>query len=147
MDATHAALAADDFCAIHNLYARYNLCSDAGDVAGYVDCFTEDGRLEVQPLDFKVAGQAQLRQHKERDASSRGGRYRRHWNGSIHLEGIAPGEARGRCYLVAYNGEPAQLPMIADVGVYDDRVVRCADGKWRFSQRVLVMDGSTWRRT
>jgi hypothetical protein len=147
MDSTRAALPADDFCAIHNLYARYNLCSDAGDVAGYVDCFTADGRLEVQPLDFKVAGQAQLRQHKERDANSRGGRYRRHWNGSIYLEALEPGAVRGRCYLVAYNGEPAQLPGIADVGVYDDRVVKCADGQWRFAQRLLVMDASTWRRT
>lgn len=147
MDATQAALSADDFWAIHNLYARYNLCSDAGDVAGYADCFTEDAGLEVQPLGFKVAGQAQLRQHKERDASSRGGRYRRHWNGSIHLEPAGPDRARGRCYLVAYNGDPGQLPALADVGVYDDRLVKCADGKWRFSYRLLVMDGSTWRRS
>lgn len=146
MDATKAALSADDFFAIHNLYARYNLCSDAGEVAGYADCFTEDGRLEVQPLGFKVAGQVQLREHKERDVKSRGGRYRRHWNGSLHLEPVGPGEVRGRCYLVAYNGEPAQLPVLADVGVYDDRVVKCADGKWRFSQRLLVMDASTWTR-
>ena len=72
---------------------------------------------------------------------------RRHWNGSICLEPVAPGTAHGRCYLVAYNGAPADLPVIADVGVYDDRVVRCADGKWRFSQRLLVMDASTWKRT
>jgi hypothetical protein len=147
MDATQAALSADDFCAIHNLYARYNLSSDAGDVEGYVDCFTEDGRLEVQPLGFMVAGQAHLREHKDRDAKSRGGRYRRHWNGSVHIELVGPGAARGRCYLVAYNGEAQHLPAIADVGVYEDRIVRCADGKWRFSQRLLVMDASTWKRT
>ena len=146
MDSTQAALSADDFFAIHNLYARYNLSSDAGDVAGYADCFTEDGGLELQPLGFKVAGHAQLREHKERDAKSRGGRYRRHWNGSLHLEPVGSGEVRGRCYLVAYNGEPAQLPAIADVGVYDDRVVKCPDGKWRFAHRLLVMDASTWTR-
>ena len=132
---------------IRELYARYAHTIDNGQFNEWLDCFTEDGRLEVQPLDFKIAGHAQLRQHKERDANSRGGRYRRHWNGSIHLEPAGAGAARGRCYLVAYNGEPGQLPAVADVGVYDDRVVKCADGAWRFSQRVLAMDGSTWKRT
>jgi hypothetical protein len=146
MSSTSAELSADDFFAIHNLYARYNLCSDEGEVEGYADCFTEDGKLELQPLGFKVDGRAQLREHKVRDVAGRGTRYRRHWNGSLHLEATAPGTVRGRCYLVAYNGERAELPAIADVGVYDDRVVKCADGKWRFAMRLLVMDASTWKR-
>jgi hypothetical protein len=146
MDTTPAGLSADDFFAIQNLYARYNLCSDEGEVEGYADCFTEDGVLELQPLGFKVAGREELRAHKERDMKSRGGRYRRHWNGSLHLEAAGPGAVRGRCYLVAYNGERSELPAIGDVGVYDDKVVKCADGKWRFSRRLLVMDAGTWTR-
>ncbi len=144
MDSASVKLRADDFFAIQNLYARYNHCSDRGEVEGYVDCFTEDGGLEAQPLGFKVVGRAHLREYKDRDVKSRGNRYFRHWNGSLHLEASAPGTVRGRCYLVEYAGERSQLPAISDVGAYDDKIVKCADGKWRFSHRLLVLEAGTW---
>ena len=145
MDSASVKLRADDFFAIQNRYARYNLCSDGGDVEGYVDCFTEEGGLEVQPLGFKVVGRSHLREYKDSDVKSRGNRYFRHWNGSLHLEASAPGTVRGRCYLVEYTGESSQLPAITYVGVYDDKIVKCADGKWRFSHRLLVLDAATWK--
>ncbi|MGE3702019.1 MAG: hypothetical protein AB7G08_25030, partial [Hyphomicrobiaceae bacterium] len=42
--------------------------------------------------------------------------YRRHWNGSVHLEKIDDNTVRGRCYLLAFNGKPKSLPAIADCG-------------------------------
>ncbi len=38
-------LSAQDYCEIQNLYAHYNLASDAGDAEAYASCFTEDGVL------------------------------------------------------------------------------------------------------
>lgn len=140
-------LSADDMFAIHNLYAKYNLCSDLGDAEGYADCFTEDAVLTVEPQGAKIEGRRAFLEHKTRDVASRGGRYRRHVNGSLMIEPLGDGTARGRCYLLAYNGDPGSLPDLADCGVYDDVVTKGEDGVWRFSRRALVMDGTTWSRS
>jgi hypothetical protein len=63
------------------------------------------------------------------------------------VEPTGEGTATGRCYLLAYNGEPGALPTVADCGVYEDVLVRGTDGAWRFKHRHLVMDGSTWKQS
>jgi hypothetical protein len=80
---------------------------------------------------------------KERDRAGRGGNYRRHWKGSVYLERQPGGCVRGRCHLVAYNGVPGELPILADCGVYVDTLVQ-VEGEWKFARRVLTMDASTW---
>src|SRR3546814_12136884 len=79
---------------------------------------------------FRVQGRADFVAFKKKDVAGRGGRYRRHWNGSIHLEKIAADTVRGRCYLSAYNGVPGSLPELADVGVYEDQV-EVGGAAWR----------------
>ena len=137
------ALSAQDYLDIQNLYALYNLSSDATDSDTYASCFTDDGVLEAATIGISVSGREALIAHKERDKANRGGKYRRHWNGSLHLELKSDGSVLGRCYLVAYNGIPGELPVLADCGVYEDTVI-CQDGEWKFSQRVLTMEGSSW---
>ena len=137
------SVAAQDFVDIQNLYARYNLMSDAGDPEGYASCFTDDGVLEIDPLGVKVQGRASFVTFKQKDAAGRGGRYRRHWNGSLHLEKIDADTVRGRCYFHGYNGKPGELPVFADAGVYEDRIVRTGGG-WRFARRHITMDASSW---
>ena len=130
---------------IQELYARYNLLSDAADAAGYADCFTASGAMLSPGVGIEVRGRAALIAHKERDKASRNGRYRRHWNANLCLEPLDDGTVRGRCYLLAYNGMPGSLPAIADCGVYEDILVR--DGAdWKFASRSLTMDGSTWNQ-
>ncbi len=138
-------LSAADFAEIQNLYGYYNLCSDAGEAEGYADCFTVDGRMIAPELDLAVRGRAALVAHKERDLAARGGAYRRHWNGSLHLEKIDASTVRGRCYLLAYNGRPGELPVLADCGVYRDTIVK-VDGRWKFAERHLTIDASTWSK-
>src|SRR5438477_464383 len=46
---TDGALSAQDHVDIQNLYARYNLTSDAADAEGYAACFTDDGVLQSEP--------------------------------------------------------------------------------------------------
>lgn len=141
-----SGLTAQDYVEIQNLYSYYNLCSDAGDTEGYASCFTEDGVLRAPQLDLEIEGRAALIDHKARDKAGRGERYRRHWNGSLHLEKLADGRVRGRCYLIAYDGELGALPVLADCGVYEDTVVE-VDGEWKFAERSLTMDASSWTRS
>jgi hypothetical protein len=141
-----------DHAEITDLYARYNHVSDAGDAEGYAGCFTPDGILRVRGLEIRdgvmrrdaaaeltVAGRSELAGFKRRDLAGRGGKYRRHWNGSLWLARVDGGAVRGRCYLLAYNGEPGELPVLAQAGVYDDTIVRDG-GAWRFSLRLLTLD-------
>ena len=134
---------AQDYVEIQNLYAFYNLASDAGDAEAYAGCFTDDGVLNIDHLKFTVKGKADLIAFKEKDKAGRGGRYRRHCSGSIVLEALDAGTVRGRCYLHGFNGLPGSLPELADVGVYEDRIVKVA-GEWRFASRTILMDGSRW---
>ncbi len=139
-------ISALDYLEIQNLYSYYNLMSDAADVEAYASCFTDDGVMESPEIGINVTGRSDLVAHKERDKANRGGKYRRHWNGSIHLERLSDGSVRGRCYLVAYNGEPGDLPILADCGVYEDILVK-VNGAWKFARRTLTMDGSTWGKS
>ena len=139
-----SGLSAEAYVEIQNLYAYYNLMSDAGDAEGYAGCFTAEGSVEIPALGMAVRGHDDLRAFKEKDAAGRGGRYRRHWNGSLHLEKQPDGSVRGRCYLHGYNGEPGELPRLADVGVYEDTIVR-VDGAWKFARRVIFMDATSFK--
>jgi hypothetical protein len=135
---------AQDYVDISNLYAYYNLCSDAGDPEGYASCFTEDGLLNLVTLSFTKRGRATLEAFKRADAAGRNGRYRRHWNGSLHLEAMPDGLIQGRCYFVAYNGTPGQLPDLSDAGHYVDTIVK-ENGAWKFAERRLTLDGTTFK--
>jgi len=138
-------LSVEDQLEIQSLYALYNLVSDACDIEGYADCFTADGEMLSVEVGIEVRGRDALKAHKQRDKDNRAGRYRRHWNGNLHLEKLAADRVRGRCYLIAYNGEPGALPAIADCGVYEDLLLK-VDGRWKFARRTLTMDGSTWNK-
>ncbi|MCC7417496.1 MAG: nuclear transport factor 2 family protein [Acidobacteria bacterium] len=135
---------AQDYVEIQNLYALYNLCSDAGDAEGYAACFTEDGVLVLATIGLTVTGRESFEEFKRRDKAGRPHIYRRHWNGSIHLEQVDATTVRGRCYLLAFNGTPAELPAIADCGVYEDTIVK-ENGAWKFARRHLEMDATTFK--
>ncbi len=139
------SLTIEDQLEIQNLYSLYNLASDKADVETYTNCFTDDGEMLSPEVGIEVRGRSALMEHKERDKANRKGRYRRHWNGNLHLEALDNGQVRGHCYLIAYNGHPGSLPAIADCGVYEDTLIK-VNGAWKFLRRVLTMDGSTWNK-
>jgi hypothetical protein len=141
---TRSGLSAEEYTEIQNLYSLYNLCSDAGDAEGYAACFSSDGVLCIEGLKLRVEGRTALRAFKRADADRRGGRYRRHWNGSLHLQKQADGSVRGRCYLHGYNGEAGKPPELADVGCYADRLV-LEQGAWKFAERRITMDVSSFK--
>jgi hypothetical protein len=139
-----SGLSAEDYVEIQNLYAYYNLCSDAGDADGYASCFAKNGVLRIDAIGLRHQGRETLRAFKVSDAGRRGSRYRRHWNGSLHLRREADGSVTGRCYLHGYNGESGKPPELADVGSYVDRIVK-EDGTWCFAERSITMDASSFR--
>jgi hypothetical protein len=139
-----SGLPADDYVEIQNLYAYYNLCSDAGDADGYASCFAEQGILRIDAAGLRIDGRARLHEFKLADAGRRGGRIRRHWNSGLFLQKQPDGSVRGRCYLHGYNGEAGKFPDIADVGSYVDRLVKVG-GEWKFAERVITMDASNFK--
>lgn len=139
-----SGLSAEDYVEIQNLYSYYNLCSDAGDAEGYASCFTANGLLRLEAANMRIEGRADLLAFKRADAGRRGNRYRRHWNGSLHLQKQPDGSVRGRCYLHGYNGEPGKLPELIDAGSYVDRIVKEA-GEWKFAERQISMDASSFK--
>ena len=139
-----SGLSAADYSEIQNLYSYYNLCSDAGDAEGYSSCFATDGVLRIDAAKIRLQGRTKLLEFKRADAGRRGNRYRRHWNGSLHLQKQPDGSVRGRCYLHGYNGEPSNVPELADVGSYVDRIVKEA-GEWKFAERSITMDATSFK--
>lgn len=129
----------EEWVAIQNLYAYYNLCSDTGNAEGFASCFTEDGVLDQESRGLVLQGHAAIIEYKHKEASSRNGKYRRHWNSGLFLNKQADGSIRGWCYLHAYNGDPGWMPVQQGAGVYDDLIV--SDGReWKFASRRLTMD-------
>jgi hypothetical protein len=127
----------EDYVEILNLYSAYNLASDAGDAEAYANCFHEDGEHHGSQ---DVIGRAALIRYKNEDYAKRTHLYRRHWNGSIHLEKIAADTIRGRCYFFGYNGEPGKLPHPTHAGVYTDTITR-VNGVWKYAHRKIAFDG------
>lgn len=130
---------ADEWVAIHNLYAYYNLCSDTGDAEGFASCFTQEGVLNQVSRGLVLKGYQQIIKYKEKEAASRNGKYRRHWNSGLLLRKQGDGSVNGWCYLHAFNGDPGWLPVHQGAGVYNDTIV-FQDGDWKFAARELTMD-------
>ena len=136
----------EDTLAIQSLYARYNLCSDAADAEGYAGCFAADGALHVDAVGFHLTGREALMAYKRADRTGRQNRYRRHWNNNLLLEVASDHTVLGRCYLLAYNGEPGKSPVMSECGVYED-VLTNASGEWLFLSRRLALDATTHKPT
>lgn len=126
----------EEYVEILNLYAAYNLASDAGEAEAYADCFMENGEHHGT---YDVYGRAALIEYKKADKAKRTNLYRRHWNGSLHLEKIDEGTIRGRCYFFGYNGEPGHMPEMTHAGVYTD-LIRQENGRWKFAERRIAFD-------
>ena len=128
----------EEYTEILNLYSAYNLASDSGDAEWYASCFTENGEHHGTN---DVHGRAALVKYKVEEAAKRTHLYRRHWNGSLHLEKLDATTIRGRCYLFGYNGTPGELPHMTHAGVYTDTIA-LENGAWKFAKRRLRFDGT-----
>ena len=124
---------------IQDLYTRYFAALDDGAVDKWVNCFTDDGVLETPSLGILGAGRAALAAWiKGYHQSWENDEQRRHMLTNLALE-VHGDSATGSCYLTAYHCRAGKAN-IGVVGYYRDRLVKIG-GAWRFSYRLVVVDG------
>ncbi|MCK9542585.1 MAG: nuclear transport factor 2 family protein [Novosphingobium sp.] len=108
---------------------------DRGDIAGFLDCWTEDGDLEVRFRDGRSHAAAGRDAIGAMTAPSmtRGPGKLRHVAGPVEVEEIGDGHVRTFSYCTYYwVGEEAGF---AGMGEYRDELRLCPDGIWRVSRR------------
>ena len=125
-----AALTAQDFVEIQQLYAKYNWTLDAGDAEGYALTFTADG-----VFNNNVGHDAIVKFAETFHAGL--GAHVRHWNTNLMILPTAEG-AHGQVYLVLvdFANKPATIATSAS---YSDDLVKTAQG-WRFKKRATKGD-------
>ena len=132
LNAAGATLTADDYVAIQQLYARYNVAIDTGDADAWAATFTPDG-----VFNRTNKGRDALVQFVKDWREKRNGANRRHVNSNLVITPSAGG-ATGTTYLVLLDVS-ARPATIAMTGMYDDALVKTPQG-WRFKSRVVNAD-------
>jgi hypothetical protein len=133
---------------ISQLYHRYSLAFDFGEVDAWVDTFVADGTLSLdrvagvevlvgaEALRAKIEGKIEGSPPSPRPV-------RRHATHSLVLLVQADGAIAGRCYFTVHDFGPSMAgeggPVLASAGIYRDRLVRTSAG-WRFQHRSVVFD-------
>ena len=127
----------EDRLAIHDLFVRYTMALDAGDVETVVGCFTADAVLE-SPVIGSIAGHEAIRAFAGRFAAHReAGTQFRHMISNLAVE-FAGQRAHATCYLlvlITRDGASRQLPP----GHYECELVK-ESGEWHFRRRVVFHD-------
>lgn len=134
-----------DHLAILNRYAAYTYAVDGGLVDDFLDCFTPDGMMDVSS--FTIARRSAPEVFKsfcDEHGVARGAANLRksvgvvrlhHISSNVLVRSIDGDKATGSAYFVVFTPDEGK---IEHYGRYEDELVRCADGKWRFSARVDV---------
>jgi uncharacterized protein (TIGR02246 family) len=128
----------EDRTAIEDLFVRYTIALDSGDVDGVVSCFTEDGWLD-SPITGRRQGVEQLRAFAGQIARSiepRGARFR-HVVSNFRFD-VEGDRARARCYLLDFVTIGGETTLLSP-GEYDCEVVKRDEG-WLFASRIVRMD-------
>lgn len=121
----------DDIEQIKRLSARYNLAFDYGDVEAYLGCWTADGFFERSNAGRSYQGHEELRELLTTFPVD--GRHIT-TNFIIDVDGDRAHQSAYLAYLDKADGFA-----VAIFGVYDDDLVREADG-WKYSSRKLAVD-------
>lgn len=136
---------------------RYGHSIDYGEEAAWVDCFTEDGVFDVrfvsaaqaQPRDWgfgtphpqgaRFSGRDELRRYVARHSRAPAA-WHKHFMVQPQIT-LAPqgGEARVRSYFARLDAVDGQR-VIHAFGRYQDEMVHCPDGAWRFRQRICEIE-------
>ncbi|MBX9459713.1 MAG: nuclear transport factor 2 family protein [Rhizobium sp.] len=132
---------------LDTLYA-YGHCLDAGDEAGWVDCFTAAGRWTSSSPDpgrapVDIAGHERLSAFVA-NHSRRPERFHVHIVVSPRItlgEGLRTAEATS--YMFTMMRHDGIAPVLRVFGRYVDQLERGDDGRWRFAWRHAEIDAAT----
>ena len=135
------ALLEDERAILRRLFA-YGHAIDYGDEEAWTNCFAENGvfdirtRLEGTP-NMKVSGRQELRAFVKRHT-----RAPERWHKHMLVEPVIvlDGDtARSDAYFAVLM-EHDEMPILRVFGRYRDRLVRDADGEWRFRERIAEIE-------
>lgn len=129
----------DERLILQRLY-EYGHSIDYGRKKEWLDCFTEDGVFAVHrgtPLSETYRGHAELSafigQHTKAPAQ-----YHKHLMIEPRVV-IESSSAHADSYFVRLD-QVGDRPVLRSFGRYRDDLLRCADGLWRFRQRVVEVE-------
>ena len=123
---------------IRDLLRRYAFFIDDGRGDDFEELFAEDAAFNV--LDMRLRGRATIR--KEFIGPS--GRLRKHLAFPAVIEIRSPTEARAWSDFIMVrlpNPDNAGLGEVYQMGRYHDRLIKQADGRWRFAARNVFLLG------
>lgn len=116
--------------------SRYGHALDHGDEETFLDCWTEDAVLDW-PLTGRLEGLSEIR---------RGFRSHTHAPEKLHkhllvepLIELDGGRAAVTSMFVRVDLQGSE-PIVHSFGRYHDQLVRCDDGRWRFTHRTPVLE-------
>lgn len=137
---------ADTSLQIIDLYARYNLSVDLGDVAGWARCFTDDGQFVIDGHtewarsagvpEVDLRGAAQLTAFMGEVAEERSVR---HWTSNLVLRQRDANAVSGMSLMTVWDLAAARAGEVVLTGVMRDHLVHDVSG-WRFRRRHLHLD-------
>jgi SnoaL-like protein len=135
----------EDERAVLQTFHQYGHSMDYGPDADFVDCFTPDGVWDVRKRNepgtsFKHCGHDEITASLAGQTSGRAPmRYTKHIvvDARIVLTG---NEASVESYFLRIEPRDAAPTQIVASGRYVDRMVRCEDGRWRFTHRIAEID-------
>ena len=131
---------------VANMY-RYAHAIDYGLEAEWVDCFTADGAFDMRTRPRFGPGEG--RRHEGREAlaafiathTRAPETWHKHLMAQPRIALDADGErASVTSFFLRLDEDAAGEPYVLVFGRYRDRARRCADGLWRFEERVVEIE-------
>lgn len=135
-----ARITPQDYARIRELYARYAMAQDGGDVKMLAALFAPGGTLRTARTGHKPRAAAMSLKSQMTEEGRWG--WDRHFltNVLVREDGDA---VRGSCTLLLLDSRPNPTFRVhGRTGIYRDLLVKTAAG-WRFQARELWMDGET----
>jgi hypothetical protein len=123
---------------IRDLVARYNANGDTGRLDQVMECFAPDAVMQAGDMD-ECHGREEIRTifTRARDGAEWGDHpvYLRHMTATLQIDVLDRDHAKARCYYA----------VLTDIGLdhwgrYVDEF-KTVDGEWKFSRRVVTVDG------
>ena len=139
------SIAVEDRFALQDLLAAYSWALDTGDVEKLLACFTEDAQMveEVFEEPDIWKGHKGIRELARHYFNAPGFTGRQHHVTQTQFHPRADGSIALNSFALVTecHGEPPYVLRFS--GWYEDVVVKCADGSWRFKSRtVRLWDGA-----
>ena len=124
---------------------RYGHTIDYGLEQDWLDCFTDDAVWDVRPRPGREGVRRVFSGRRELQgfisAHTRAPyKYHKHMliEPAIELDGV---HARVDSYFIRVDENREGVAYIMAFGRYRDVLVKCADGRWRFKERVVELEG------